>query len=368
VLHRPEAVWLLGSLGRPAQAAVSAGAWPSLGTLAADALAYLAAVGMVVWTEASEDKPIITESTSLIGWSATDLTFHARSNSGRHDAPVGRTYPTGKGGSPEPAVRPPREGLSIPLHRPEWNHLSAADPPLAVVMEGRRSMRSYSAEPVTAEELGDLLYRTARLRSMIVPPSPRPEPEIGSDPRDSRLSDRPYPSGGACYELELYLTVRECAGIPRGIYHYDPGRHRLELVNDDDKLASHLLLSAAETAAMSSPPPVLITITARFQRLSWKYEGIAYSTVLKDVGVLLQNLYLVCTAMGLAPCALGAVNLELAARAFGADWRIEPSVGQFMLGRAPEELPGYTWRWEPVNDAEWADRARAWLRGPEDPA
>jgi SagB-type dehydrogenase family enzyme len=384
VLHRPEAVWLLGSLGRPAQAAVSAGAWPSLGTLAADALAYLAAVGMVVWGEAREDKPIITESTSLVGWSATDLTFHARSNSGRHDGPVGRTYPMGQGGSPEPVVRPPRGDHTIPLHRPEWEHLSAADPPLAVVMEGRRSMRSYSAEPVTAEELGDLLYRTARLRAMIVPPSIGPARvsggpdrarnetaggrEIGSDPRDPRLSDRPYPSGGACYELELYLTVRECVGIPRGNYHYDADRHQLELVNDDDKLATRLLLSAAETAAMSSPPPVLITITARFQRLSWKYEGIAYSTVLKDVGVLLQNLYLVCTAMGLAPCALGAVNLELAARAFGADWRIEPSVGQFMLGRAPGELPGYTWRWEPVNDAEWAERARAWLRGPEDPA
>jgi SagB-type dehydrogenase family enzyme len=360
LLHQPEAVWLLGSLARPAPVSASASAWPSLGPLAADALAYLAAVGMVVGADSVEEKGVITERTSLAGWSAVDLAMHTRSNLGRHDSPVGRTYPMGEEGSPEPVVMPPRTYPGIPLHRPQWEHLSAVDPPLAVVMEGRQSQRSYSAEPVTAEELGELLYRAARLRAVIVPQSS--EPESGRGWRDPRLSDRPYPGGGACYELELYLTVRECVGIPPGIYHYDPGRHCLELVNADHKVAEHLLLSAAETTGMGVLPPVLITMTARFQRLSWKYEGIAYATVLKDVGVLLQNLYLVCTAMGLAPCALGAVNLELSARAFGTDWRLEPSVGQFIFGRAAELPPGYTWQWEPVNDAEWADRARAWLR------
>jgi nitroreductase len=104
-------------------------------------------------------------------------------------------------------------------------------------------------------------------------------------------------------------------------------------------------------------------MTARFRRVSWKYEGIAYATVLKDVGVLLQNLYLVCTAMGLAPCALGSVNLDLTARAFGTDWQLEPSVGQFILGRVPDTPPRYTWQWQPVNDAEWGEAARALLRG-----
>jgi len=228
-------------------------------------------------------------------------------------------------------------------------------------MEGRRSMRSYGTEPVTAEELGDLLYRTARIRAVITPPATEPEPDPAG--RDPRLSDRPYPGGGACYELELYITVGHCSGIPRGVYHYDPLRHCLELMNADRKAVDQLLLHAIGTTGMKAPPPVLITMTARFQRMSWKYEGMAYATVLRDVGVMLQNLYLVCTAMGLAPCALGSVNLELTARAFGTDWRFEPSVGQFILGRAPDNLPGYAWRWKPVNDAGWADDARAFLRG-----
>jgi len=222
-------------------------------------------------------------------------------------------------------------------------------------------MRTYGADPVTAEELGDLLYRAARIRSLIVPPSAGDD--AGALDPDPRLSDRPYPGGGACYELELYITVGNCTGIPRGIYHYDPLAHRLEPVNAAPQAVDELLRSAGQSAAMTVPPPVLITMTACYRRLSWKYEGIVYATVLKDAGVMLQNLYLVSTAMRLAPCALGAVNIEGTARAFGTDWSIEPSVAQFIVGRAPQTPPRYEWRWEPVNDPQWADHAAAWLRG-----
>jgi len=77
--------------------------------------------------------------------------------------------------------------------------------------------------------------------------------------------------------------------------------------------------------------------------------------------VLIQSLYLVCTVMQLAPCALGSVRIDSTARAFGTDWQLEPSVGQFMLGRYPEEHGGYAGHWDPVNDAHWADLARAQL-------
>ena len=360
LLHRPEALWLLGSLGRPVTAAASASTWPHPDAVAADALSYLVAVGMVVGEEDAQDTPEITEDTSAMGWSPVDLAVHTRSNFGRHDHAVGRTYPMGEEGSPEPVVKLRRAESAIRLHRPEWEKLSTADPPLAVVMEARRSTRRYSTEPVTMEELGDLLYRTARVRSLITPPDPAGAGLPAK--RDPRLSDRPYPGGGACYELELYVTVGHCAGIPRGIYHYDPLGHRLEPVNSERKMTDDLLLNAARLAAIDIPPPVLLTMTARFPRVSWKYEGVAYSTVLKDAGVLLQSLYLVCTAMGLAPCALGPVNLELTARAFGVDWRLEPSVGQFVFGHAPATPSPPAWRTDPVNDADWADGARELLR------
>lgn len=386
LLHRPEAIWLISSLGRPVTAAEYAAAHPQLAFVAADVLTYLAAAGMVVRAEGTErrggsDQPVFSEDTdpALAGWSGVDLMFHTRRTLGRHDNPFGVTYPMGLLGSPEPVVKPRLAGPAIPLHRPSWEGLTTADPALAIAMEGRRSMRVYGPRPVTASELGDLLYRTARVRFLITPPSsaaPSSHPEAPSGAEgtpqvsgedvavtDPRLSDRPYPAGGACYELELYVTVGQCQGIMPGIYHYDPLGHQLELVNPDRTTADQLLLSAGQAAVMDVPPPVLITMTARFRRLTWKYESVAYAMALMDVGVLIQSLYLVCTVMDLAPCALGSVRIDATARAFGVDWRTEPSVGQFMLGRYPDAHGGYAGQWDPVNDAHWSDLARAKLSG-----
>lgn len=363
LLHRPEALWLLCSLSRPVTAAEaisaisSARSWPHLDKVAVGALAYLAATGMLA-TAGEHDEPSVADDAELAAWSVTDLAFHTYSNGGRHDSSVGRTYPFGQRGSAEPVAKAPQPEPGITLHRPDWSTLATSDPPLAVVMEGRRSARQYGAGPVTAEELGDLLYRTARIRSVITPPD-----TADTAGRDPRLSDRPYPGGGACYELELYLTVGNCAGVPRGNYHYDPFGHRLEPVNAAPGAVDDLLRSASMAAALESPAPLLVTMTARLRRLSWKYEGIVYATVLKDVGVMLQNMYLVCTAMGLAPCALGAVNLEATSRAFGTDWLLEPSVGQFILGRRPAAPPEHEWPAAPVNDAQWAEAARKMLGG-----
>lgn len=362
LLHRPEAISLIGSLGRPT--AVSSDTFTPLAAISADTLAYLAAAGMVVLTprpNGAESSAILddAEEPELAAWSPVDLMFHTRSTSGRHDDAFGITYPLGRAGSPEPVVVP-SQASGIALHRPRWEDLAATDPPLAVVMEGRRSTRVHGAEPVTAEELGDLLYRTARVRALIVPPEGEPTP---GEP-DPRLSDRPYPGGGACYELELYVTVGRCSGIVPGVYHYDPVGHRLEPVTSERKTVDSLLMSAAERASMDVAPQLLLTITARYRRMSWKYEGIAYATVLKDVGVLFQSLYLVCTAMRLAPCALGSVRADANAHALGTDWLLEPSVGQFILGRAPDTLSEYEWQWRPVNDAQWSDQARTRLREP----
>ena len=80
-------------------------------------------------------------------------------------------------------------------------------------------------------------------------------------------------------------------------------------------------------------PQILITITARFKRIAWKYSAIAYSLILKDVGVLLQTLYLTATDMGLGGCAIGTSNIGLFEKLTGQPFHVEGPVGQFALGR-----------------------------------
>jgi SagB-type dehydrogenase family enzyme len=94
------------------------------------------------------------------------------------------------------------------------------------------------------------------------------------------------------------------------------------------------LLSGAKFA-MDAPaaPQVLITIAARFGRISWKYCSLAYALLLKDVGVLTQTLYLIATDMGLGGCAVGTTNIDLFAKMTGIEFHVEGAVGQFALGR-----------------------------------
>ena len=58
-----------------------------------------------------------------------------------------------------------------------------------------------------------------------------------------------------------------------------------------------MLAAGASAMGERTPPQVLITITARFGRISWKYGSIAYSLILKDAGILTQSLYLMATGM-----------------------------------------------------------------------
>ncbi|WP_066375891.1 SagB/ThcOx family dehydrogenase [Herbidospora mongoliensis] len=281
---------------------------------APEALAHLVAAGMA-GGDVEDEHP------ALRAWEFHDLLFHSRSRVGRHDQPVGATFRFLGETPPEPALKPVPEGPVTELHRPS---LDEDSPPFTTVLEGRRSVRAYAGAP-TVRQLGELLYRVARVRE-VRPPAPGAPYETSS---------RPYPGGGACHELELYLTVQRCEGLAGGVYYYDPLGHRLVLLPARAEDARAMLTVAGMSTGYTAQPDVLVTITSRFQRLSWKYAGLAYAASLKNVGVLYQTFYLVATAMGLSPCGLGAGDADLAARTFGLDWATESSVGEFLIGGSP---------------------------------
>ena len=195
-------------------------------------------------------------------------------------------------------------------------------------MRERHSIRDFDDEnPVTLGELAQFLD-TARASC----PNGRASAYFEGGP-EVTYSTRPYPSAGSAYELELYLTVANCDGLARGLYHYDAGGHALVAI---ERLPPQLqALSAAAQFAMDAPgqPQILITIAARFGRISWKYSSIAYSLILKDVGSLIQTFYLAATDMGLGGCAIGTTNIDLFAKMTELEFHVEGPVGQFALGR-----------------------------------
>jgi SagB-type dehydrogenase family enzyme len=263
---------------------------------------------------------------NLALWDFHDLLFHARSTEGRHANPLGGIYPHGGVIPPLPAVRPPWPGKKIDL----CASLAAQKrtmPPAVQLFRERHSTRRYDdGRPVTLAELSQFLDGAARVL-------PGPAPVAASDDIDSPEAARPYPSAGGSYELELYLAVNICEGLPQGFYHYDAGAHALSQIEVPAKEVKTLLAEAASAMGVTDAPQILITIAARFGRVSWKYSSIAYSLILKDVGVLTQTLYLMASGMELGGCAIGIANIYQFAMMTGTEFHIEGPAGQFALGR-----------------------------------
>jgi SagB-type dehydrogenase family enzyme len=150
---------------------------------------------------------------------------------------------------------------------------------------------------------------------------------------DGHMS-RPYPSGGAIYSLELYpvLGVNAVESIEAGIYRYCPTDHCLETLSRNGSDYGPFLDAAARSAGSDLPPVVLI-ITSRIADQTRHYGDLAYSLVLKEVGALLQTLYLVCEYLGLAACALGGGSPDtLLARVCSTTGLADPVVGEFVIG------------------------------------
>ena len=266
---------------------------------------------------------------NLVLWDFHDLVFHTRSTEGRHANPLGGAFAHANVVSPLPAVRPPWPGKKIDLCK-----FSASDPisPFAKLLRERHSIRDFDDQhPVTFAELAQFLDTAARVLS---------EWKSGANFEgvpEITYSARPYPSAGSAYELELYLAVSNCEGLARGLYHYDAGGHALVAIGVSTQQLQ--ALSAAAEFAMDAPgpPQVLITIAARFGRISWKYSSIAYSLILKDVGSMIQTFYLAATDMGLGGCAIGTGNIDLFAKMTELEFHVEGPVGQFALGRGKKQ-------------------------------
>jgi len=188
-------------------------------------------------------------------------------------------------GCPQPATTPtPSQEQAEVINLPEPQYDS--DISLEQSLLERRSIRSYTGQPLTLHELSQLLWAAQGL----------------TDPRGFRAA----PSAGGLYPLELYIVAGDVEGLTAGIYRYQPDGHQLVKTLDGDRQAE--LAEAALGQAWVKEGAVSIVFTAVYERTTGKYgdRGIRY--VHMEVGHAAQNLCLQATALGLGAVTVGAFH------------------------------------------------------------
>lgn len=191
----------------------------------------------------------------------------------------------------EPGSPSGGEAAQIPdshiLYLPEPAKTSVVSVERAIAT--RRSIREFSDEPVTLHQLSQLLWAAQGI--------------TGEDGLK-----RAAPSAGAKYPMEIYIATGRVKWAPPGVYHYRPEAHRLELVKEGD------VRSALHDEALSQEwvkdAPLVIIITAVYERTMEKYgeRGIRY--VHMEVGAVGENVYLQAGSLGLGTTFVGAFSDE----------------------------------------------------------
>jgi len=176
------------------------------------------------------------------------------------------------------------------LPPPDWDRLG----PLSESLLERRSVRSYSTETITEEDLSLLLASACGI----------------SDPVNGL---RTAPSGGATYPLDLYVVSET------GVEEYVPEDHSLVVIKEGDTRSS--LAHHSYRQSFIARAPVTFVICADYPRITSRYRdrGIRYAIL--EAGHIAQNIHLACVSLGYGSVAVGAYDDDDVANALGIEGR-----------------------------------------------
>ncbi len=154
----------------------------------------------------------------------------------------------------------------------------------------RRSVREYSSKGMTFKDISKLLYFAN-----------------GVTKEDSFFGNfRAAPSAGATYPIEIYLVSNGIKNLADGLYWYNVENDSIVL-KKEGSFNSQVAESCYGQNFISHAESIFI-MTAVWERTLKRYHERGRRYVFMDAGHIAQNIYLEATALGLAPCAVGAFD------------------------------------------------------------
>lgn len=205
-------------------------------------------------------------------------------------------------GIEHPDVQKPLEDSISIVDLPAVKPGIIPDMNLLEVVNSRRSVRKFTDDPVSFEELSWLLWSTQGVQKVL---------------RDGAATLRTVPSGGARHPFETYLLVNNVTGLKPGQYRYVPLDHSIACLGEQKP--PEKVISGCLGQAFCGECAVTFVWSVIPYRTEWRYGPVSHKIIAIDAGHLCQNLYLACTAAGLGTCGIGAYDQEAMDSLLGFD-------------------------------------------------
>jgi SagB-type dehydrogenase family enzyme len=186
-------------------------------------------------------------------------------------------------------IVPYKEYQNVPLF--PLPSVSSPRMSIAEIVEKRHSCRDFANASINLSDLSVLLNGSYGVK--------------GTKTFETiEFFERPIPSGGGLYPLELYLVVNKVENIPQGVYHYaiyPPVLEQIYPLAFSKLYMSQLFMNQPYVAESSA---VLIA-TSYVERNMHKYGDRGYRYILFEAGHLFHHINLLATALGMGTLNLG---------------------------------------------------------------
>lgn len=200
--------------------------------------------------------------------------------------------------------------------------------PLSDILQGRKSCRAFSGEPITLAELSQVLSAVRATRKVTL-----------SSEEGIELWFRPYPSGGGLYPSEIYVAFRNIEGMAPGLLHYDPRRHALTRIVDTVPFSDMRTIMGDEDGLTLNAGAVFFVSTLP-ERTVVKYAYRGYRFAIMEAGMIPLALNLAATGIGLGALHWGGFLDDRINALIGADGISETIASCLIIGKEINEHRG----------------------------
>jgi len=175
----------------------------------------------------------------------------------------------------------------------KFEDLNIKEKTFSELVISRRSLRKYTEEAISLDELTYLLHTNN-----------------GITAQTNNRYLRSSPSGGNRQTIETYLVIQNVEGLEKGIYRYIPLENAIVFEKKIENLIEETSTAARDQKWIKKSAVVFIWTTSPY-RGEWRYQEKSHKLILLDAGHICQNLYLACEAIGLGTCAIAAYHQKL---------------------------------------------------------